>query len=1005
VSYAGGYRASAAVPAPVANRLDYLAPATVEPDIRRAAPGTSSWTTPAVTGWVNATFSMAAITAASTDNGVGTAGTRSWFFRGCAAGNTGGADSLSVAFDGTGNTIPECATNALGGWNSAATTGLSATYGFATRGPYRAYYSEADRLGNLIESVSSQPFGVDKTPPSIRWTASSSADTTVGAFTFAHEVIDTRAGFIDDALDNGTPMRTSAGAAATLATASFGSQQYFISRGAQALIATAGRAVACTNLSGAAQLVAGSSTSYQNPGAAFNSAPSCAWNTLPASAIGGTLGDGWRTSQVFTPGASNNGIYHVATRVFDRAGNPTDVQARRAARDASNSLTVSDLNVPQTIDRNTNPTFPTVANDNVEIRANNVSVSYGAAISASRRLVYPAVLQDGRFTDVINAPVTRDVSVPLGTPFVVSVQRMATWTAASSTTGTTIQDINARMFDIEDNTATSPTISFGSTTFNTQTGFGNTTGLYTQWAVLPSTAAGWNAPEGLKAQLRSSTNVSNSPFSRVDFYRLTGGEYQYLGSQTTPASADQGTERNWTYTLPNSAFANTPTSISTQQAGIQIGDAVIAIGVRSNGAGLVTDDAVIGGNAINLTIAGLPAGGAGSVTITDGAGFTTTATSSGIVVLPAAGNYFVTGNAVVVNSTSYAPTAGTQTIAVSGLASATVTYAISATRIAVTTAGLATSATGQYTIGSGVGTFTDANGTRTINVPAAGSYSVTAASPQTIGSFVYTTAVTVSPVVVVAGPAAQTTTVNYTNTTERIAVAVVAPVGVTPDVTYTCAANAETGSITTTGTSTFVVGNPNAAAPIATAGATCAITAANVTAGGLTYVPTGTGNANVSTSTGTITPNITVTYAVAQPTITVDLASIGGAPNNIPNGIAYTVRVTSSAYSATGGFIDVNGVSGTPLVINAPANGTYNVSINRVLTLGTQIWRINASADVTTAGGATTGTVSAGLVAGDFALTPNPRPNANVSNIVLAGGALATDYQATVTFGFTGPLP
>jgi hypothetical protein len=1009
VTFADGYRFSTAVSRPVANRLDYRAPSTPEPDIRRSNP--SSTGTPAITGWVNGSFSIASTTlTASTDNGVGASGTRSWFFRGCAAGNTGGADTTSVAFDGTGGTIPECVTNALGGWDGAAyaasSNAGSGSYGISTRGPYRAYFAEADRLQNLVESASSQPFGVDRTPPQIRYTAASSADTVIGNFQFGQEVLDERSGFIDATLDASAIGRSTADGVSnvTLSVATRGSYQLMVSRGAGSITSPSAR-TNCWNLNTLTPVVVTDLSSVNiSAGSTFNSAPSCSFYALPASVIAGTLSDGFRTAYTFT--TATDGIYHVAARVFDRAGNVSATLARRAAQDNDGSApNVADLNVPLSIDRNTNPTFAVTTSDNVEIRANNVAVTYGAAIPGSRPLLYPQQLIDARFNDVVNSPLVRDVSVPLATPFVVSVQSSGSTVPTTSTTaGTTIANITARMFDVENASTVSPTIGFGSTTFNTQNGFGAVNPaaapLFTQWAVLPSTAAGWNAPEGLKAQLRSSTNVTNSPFARVDFYRLNGANYEYLGSSTTAAAADQGNERNWTYTLAASAFASTPTSISTQQSAPQIGDVMIAIGVRSNGAGLVTPDGVIGGNAINLTIAGLPAGGAGSVTISDGAGFTTTATASGLVPVPAAGNYFVVGSSVVVNSISYLSTSGTQTIAVNGLASATVTYAVSATRIAVTTAGLATGASGTYAIAT-VGSFTDANGTRTVNVPAAGSYAVTA-STQTISGNTYTVAVTGSPVNVVAGPTAQTATVTYTNTTERIAVAVAAPAGVTPNVTYTCAANAQTANITSTGTSTFVVGDPNASTPIATAGASCAITAANVTVGSLVYVPTGMGNATVSTSTGTITPNITVLYTLAQPTITVNATSIAG---NLPNGIAYSVRVTSSAYAATGGFIDQACTTGTACVINAPINGTYNVSINRILTLNTQVWRVEASADVTTSGGATPGTVNAGMVTADFTATPNPRPNAVVSGIVLTGSATATDYQAVVNFGFTGPLP
>ncbi|MFN8717477.1 MAG: Ig-like domain-containing protein [Gemmatimonadaceae bacterium] len=1006
VTFAEGYRFSTAVGRPMANRLDYAAPVTPEPDIRRANPSVTG--TPAITGWVNAAFSIASNTnTASTDAGVGPSGTRNWFYRGCAAGNTGGSDTLSVSFDGTGNTVPECAANALGGWDGATFTASGGTgaYGIRTRGPFRAYFVETDRLLNSAESPASQQFGVDKTLPAIRWTANTSADTTIGNFSFSNDVLDERAGFIDASLDATAIQKNSDGTNGTLSVTTRGSQQVLVSRGAGVITNTTNR-TNCWNLNTLTPVVVldGNSNAV-SAGATFNSAPTCSFFALPANQIAGTLSDGWRSAYTFT--TATDGIYHYATRVFDRAGNATETVRRRAIKDNTGSApVVADLNVPLSIDRNTNPTFPVTTSDNVEIRGNNVTLSYGSAIPSSFPLVYPKQLIDARFNDVVNSPLVRDVTVPLPTPFVVSVQSSGGTTPTTSTTaGTNLTSITARMFDPENASTASPTITFGSTVFNTQNGFGAvnpaSAPLFSQWAVLPSTAAGWNAPEGLKAQLRSSTNVTNSPFSRVDFYRLNGSQYEYLASATTPAAADQGSERNWTYTVASSSFANTPTALQTIQRPVQVGDAIIAIGVRSNGAGLVTPAGVIGGNALNLTIAGLPAGGAGSVTITDGAGFTTTATASGIVSLPAAGTYFVTGNAVTVNSVAYGPTSGTQTITVNGLASATVTYGIAATQINVTTTGLF-SGSGSYTVAGPGGysaSFTDANGTRTINVPAAGSYTITATATQTIGGLQYGVAVSASPVTVVVGSTPATSTLTYTQQTLRLNVAITAPTGVTPNVSVSCTGGAgfASGTIASTGTTLLTTGNT-----ATDNNATCTTTAAAVTVGGLTYTAS-ISQANASTSS-TI-PTATVTYALVQPTITVNLGSIGGAPNNLPNGIAYSVRVTSSAYSSTGGFIDVPGVTGTPLVINAPVNGTYNVSINRILTLNTQTWRIEATADVTTTGGATVGTVNAGMVAGDFALSPNPRPNAIVSGIVLTGSATATDYQAVVNFGFTGPLP
>jgi hypothetical protein len=97
----------------------------------------------------------------------------------------------------------------------------------------------------------------------------------------------------------------------------------------------------------------------------------------------------------------------------------------------------------------------------------------------------------------------------------------------------------------------------------------------------------------------SSTNVTNQQFVRVDFYRLGGGEYQYLGSVNTPAVADQGNTRFFTYVLPDAQFAALPTSFETQQPAIATGDNVIAIGVRANGSGLVTGTATVIGSQLS----------------------------------------------------------------------------------------------------------------------------------------------------------------------------------------------------------------------------------------------------------------------------------------------------------------------------------------------------------------------------------------------------------------------
>ncbi|MBL0937325.1 MAG: Ig-like domain-containing protein [Gemmatimonadaceae bacterium] len=1006
VTFANGYRFSTAVARPVANRLDYNAPATTTPDIRRASPS--------VTGWVNASFNFQSNTAASTDAGVGTPGARTWYYKGAGtAGSPACSDTNWVAMpNATGADIPECATNLIGGWDGTAGTTRSG-------GPYRTLYTEADRLLNVRTSAGSDVFGVDKTVPLIRFSTASRADTAIvtslsAGTTFQAEFIDERAGFIDgnETAFNAVvpaPTKSSTGVTGSLA-ASVRAQAHVASRaGGFNTNVTSTKAI-CVNPNntgpnyGLTTALTSSGTTL-NAGATFLTAPNCATET-PTSAVNiGQTSDGYRIGHAAQL-ENVEGLYHYLTFARDRAGNVSETIRRRVAVQAS-SPTIADVLMPATVSASAAPVIGYNAQDNVEIRATTLANTY-VDLPTSQILRYPQTLVDARFNDNVNSPVAgAQASVTVPAPYIFGVH------TSMSVIPTTVQTAQLQIWNVANNQAISASSGYISqgipalNSFNTGTGGG-----YNSWSVMPTTAAGFNAPAGLKAQLVSGTNVTNQAFVRVDFFRLSAAtadfgaqHWQYLGSANTAATADVGTlgtDRAFTFTLPDAQYAKRPNSLETTQAPVQIGDAILAIGVRANGAGLATSG-VIGGNAINLTITGLPAGGQGNVTISDGAGFSLTVNGSGIYTVPGAAGttYFVSGNPVVVNNVNYGPTTGIQAISVSGLTNATVNYGIAATQISITTSGLQ-SGSGAYSISGPngfTGNFTDANGTRLLNVPGAGTYTITAAGTQTIGGLQYGVVAAGNPINVVVGSTPATASVTYTNQSLRVAVAVTAPVGVTPNVSLSCAGGAGFGpqAIATTGSNTYNVGNT-----ATNNNATCTTTANSVTVGGLVYNATVVqANANTSATV----PVATVTYALAQPTITVNLTSIGGAPNNLPNGIAYTVRVTSSAYAGTGGFIDVNGVTGTPLVINAPVNGTYNVSINRILTLNTQVWRVNATADVTTSGGQTTGTVNAGMVAGDFAATPNPRPNAIVSGIVLQGSTTATDYQAVVNFGFTGPLP
>lgn len=80
--------------------------------------------------------------------------------------------------------------------------------------------------------------------------------------------------------------------------------------------------------------------------------------------------------------------------------------------------------------------------------------------------------------------------------------------------------------------------------------------------------------------------------------------------------------------------------------------------------------------AINLTIAGLPAGTAGAVTVTGPAGFERTISASTTLEYLEGGSYTITANTVGSNLTTHAPSPGSQTISVADgvTTAATVTY-------------------------------------------------------------------------------------------------------------------------------------------------------------------------------------------------------------------------------------------------------------------------------------------------------------------------------------------
>jgi len=1122
VTIPNGYRTSSAVTAIVPNRLDYLGPSTSaatvstysngsgtgtglmnEPDLRRSVNLQTGVTT--ITGWVNGDFDINLNTAANSDFGIGQLagavaqrGVRQFFWYGC-----GRAIADAQSYNGTGAALDECAIDATGGNDQAASptanvptpstpfpTGvIPGALSLRTRGPYQTFYTEADLLGNAsttaryadlqIDGYASARFGVDKTAPLIRWTPDGTDALTALAFggqdtivvtaasrtnALRVEYFDERAGFVDNLdLNNqvrllnppvsGTPSGTttainltttqnSAGGDAGLvgggyAVQNYRSQQQFLSQAAgflnQADFAT--RAVCLMPTNGTNNVLAdptlrqtnflgftrGDGNAVRATGADIVTNPSCILRNVDVLP-GGPLGDGYRTGPfVSIPDA---GMFRYSTRVVDRAGNISPVLTRWVALDAAGSLPAANLAAPLSVAQGGDENFQLSFEDRSEVRANHIQVAYPApaipAVPASTgRLVYNQQLLDARFNNTVNSPGSTSITTPNGAAFIASLEatngagQVISNALAPATGIDKATSARATVFDVVNNGLPIDATILGTALANPTNWASwiavNPTRGFTSFTVLSTFAEGFNAGTGLKAQVVAPSNVINSPFTRVEFFRLQGGQWEYIGQSAQAIAGDGGSIRYWTYLL--TTYANTPTSLNDVQRAAQTGDLIAAVGVRSTGEGLLTAN-TIGGAALNITVNGLPAGAPANVVVTNGAGFTLTANAAGVYPIPASAvgtTLFVTVNNTTFNFTNFAGTASpTNFMALAGLNNITVNYVPANTAIAITTTGLLGTAIGTYSIvGISPVSFTtsgpQANTTATFLVPFAGSYTVGSAnpvvSPVTIGAFAYTVSAAQN-VNVVAGGVPAPATITYTNTTPFINLVVNMPVGVTPspNVTTTCPANP---IVLTTATGTRQI---TTAAP-----AVCTTTAAAVQLGTTWYFPTITGiNPANSIAAATLVgaPTTTVTYTAATAALVIRTASVGGVGNNLPAGIPFTVRVTSSAYVLTGGFQDFAGITGTgdQIVVPAVAGTVYNVSISRTLISGTQLWRIGGIPPIALVE-PTDLTIVGGTVGVGFNLLVTPTGvNAVYQNIVPNGTpTIVTDIRPTITYIFTGP--
>ncbi len=258
--------------------------------------------------------------------------------------------------------------------------------------------------------------------------------------------------------------------------------------------------------------------------------------------------------------------------------------------------------------------------------------------------------------------------------------------------------------------------------------------------------------------------------------------------------------------------------------------------------------------ALTVLVSGLPGGAPAAIAVSGPDGFSQNLT--GGITLPelATGEYTITASAITVAGSGYAPTPGSQTIAVPGsdTGQATVAYALSTGSLQIVVTGLPAGTAAAVTVTGPAGFSQAVNASTTLTGLAPGDYTLAAAEVAG-ASGTFAPGPPSQTVAVAAAITPSSATVTYTPEPGRLAVTITGlPAGVAAGVTVTAPGYSQTVAATTT--------LPNLAAGSYT------VTAAGVQGGGKSYGPA-QATQIVAVAAGA-TGDVTVTYTeLAQTTL------------------------------------------------------------------------------------------------------------------------------------------
>jgi hypothetical protein len=896
-SWAGGFRRSITVPAPVARKLDYVAPTAVAIDRKPELPADTSAT------WLNSSYSFTLATAPTTDLGVGMPGTtdaqrkanRQWSYLGCGVGSST-TPAVYVDFDGTTANIIECTSN-------------------ATSTAYTARYTDADMLGNRSAAVTGT-FGIDNTAPVITWTGTAAADSIDASNAFAAMTI----------IPNVFDAKTNLDSANVVGyVAKFG-----------AAYASTGSTGVRTNWRGCYNLHDGSAFATSGNTAASASL-TCTAEAYRAAVAGTVAGTVKPLATVSTEAQANVNVF---VRVYDDAGNMAE-SSRRAMHD----------NLPPTITAGLNSALVAASNPTINGTFRDhrmgtafLTVNYGAnkfryapstlgtafGSSYTPSLATPQVGS----TAATAAAIAFTLTPPTATPFVLGVG-----SGASGVLYTVLSQVGIIATDAARNAAAEVADAVQPASVPTLTTPTSTTTAGT-FTVLTSLNAAGGAAAGPKAQLTGAAlTTPSSTYSRVDFYRENGANtYDYIGSSSTPVTSGAAGE-NPVYTWALTSYAATNPQGTATRA-VAISDVILALGVKSTGAADMSSATTIGGAAVRFTVAGLPVGTTANFTVTGPSSFSQTVSSGNATVtlgVPAQGVYTVmpttttTAAGVLYTSNNVAGLSAT-VVGNSAFNAGTFTYGANLIQASVTVGGLPPGSTTTLTFtqaGQATVTASAISGiTNTVTLPAEGTWAVSATSSITLNRLAYTASVLAPVNVSVGASATNAGTITYSNTTYYIPVTVTSPdlATLTPSIT----------SVGGTASGTAVVGTTNYTYGTSAPTTTSVLTANAVTVDGITYGPL---TASTNALTPTLNGSATASFAYHRARLRVqfigaDLADLAGYTAQValsgPNGALTPVALPIGSTASSAILVPVAGAYTAAAIPNIViGNATYSFSITQ----------------------------------------------------------------------------